>query len=212
MRFAHLAPPRLTDCTGALVAGGQAMRLGGVPKGLLQIGGEPIAVRSLQLFGRLFAATIVVGNQGETYAGLGARTIPDLFPDRGAPGGLHAALAAASTDWVFTAGCDMPFLREEPIAWLAERRAGAPAVAVVWRDQLEPLHAFWSRECLATVDRLLRHGTPSLWRIATAVGARLVPEDEWRTVDPQGRSFENVNTPEDALRLGVSFPGGDAGT
>jgi len=206
MLSAPRSPARFPDCTGALVAGGQAVRLGGVPKGLLQVGGEPIAGRALRLFERLFAESVVVANQGEAYSALGTRTVPDLLPDKGAPGGLHAALAAARTRWVFTAGCDMPFLGEEPIAWLAERRAGAPAVAVLWRDQLQPLHAFWSQECFATVDRLLRQGTPSLWRIATAVGARLVPEDEWRAVDPLGRSFENVNTPEDALRLGLALP------
>jgi molybdopterin-guanine dinucleotide biosynthesis protein A len=201
-------PPtaRFPDCTGALLAGGQAVRLGGVPKGLLRVGGEPVARRAQRLFERLFAETVIVANQGEAYSALGARTVPDLLPDRGAPGGLHAALAAARTGWVFTAGCDMPFLGEGPIAWLAERRAGARAVAVLWRDQLQPLHAFWSRECFAVVDRLLRQGTPSMWRIATAVGARLVPEAEWRTVDPLGRSFENVNTPADALRLGLTLP------
>jgi molybdopterin-guanine dinucleotide biosynthesis protein A len=206
MRSAPSPTARFPDCTGALLAGGQAVRLGGVPKGLLRVGGEPVASRALQLFERLFAGALVVSNQGEAYSSLGARTVPDLIPDKGAPGGLHAALAAAQTGWVFTAGCDMPFLGEEPITWLAQRRAGAPAVAVLWREQLQPLHAFWSRECLPTVDRLLREGTPSMWRIATAIGARLVPEEEWRAVDPLGRSFENVNTPEDALRLGLTLP------
>jgi hypothetical protein len=38
------------------------------------------------------------------------------------------------------------------------------------------------------------------------VGAKLVPEEEWRLVDPDGRAFANVNTPEDAVRLGLEFP------
>ncbi len=204
----HLLPPRFPDCTGALVAGGRAQRLGGVAKGLLRVEGEPMAGRALRLFRHLFSASLIVTSQGDAYSALGARTIPDLLPGKGAPGGLHAALTAATTDWVFAAGCDMPFLAEEPIAWLAERRAGgALAVAVVWQGRLEPLHAFWARACLPTVDRLLRAGSPSMWQLATAVGARLVPEDEWRAIDPAGRSFENVNAPEDALRLGLDFTG-----
>src|SRR5512146_1619591 len=48
---------RFPDCTGVLVAGGTASRLGGIPKGLLRIEGEPIAARSLRLFDELFAGS-----------------------------------------------------------------------------------------------------------------------------------------------------------
>ena len=198
------APTPIPDCTGALVAGGRATRLGGVAKGLLLLDGEPLAARSLQLFERLFAATLVVANDPRPYAALGAAVVPDILPGKGAPGGLHAALAGARTGWVFTAGCDMPFMEERPIRFLAGLRQAAPAVAVVWKERLEPLHAFWSRSCLPTVERMLRAGDPSMWRIATAVGARFVSEEEWRSVDPEGRSFENANTPEDLERLGLS--------
>jgi molybdopterin-guanine dinucleotide biosynthesis protein A len=42
-----------------------------------------------------------------------------------------------------------------------------------------------------------------MWKIATAVGARFVSEDEWRAIDPEGRSFENANTADDVVRLGL---------
>jgi molybdopterin-guanine dinucleotide biosynthesis protein A len=201
-----LAAPLVPDCTGVLVAGGRATRLGGIPKGLLVVDGEPIIARALRMFARLFPSSMVVANDPAPYAAFGAPVIPDLVPGKGAPGGLHAALTAATTPWVFTAGCDMPFLASEPIVWLASRRAGAPATAVVWRGRLEPLHAFWSRACLAAVERSLRHGDPSMWAIATAAGARLVTDEEWKTVDPDGRSFGNVNTPADAESLAVTLP------
>jgi molybdopterin-guanine dinucleotide biosynthesis protein A len=188
------------------VAGGQATRLGGVAKGLLRIGGEPIVARTLRLFGGLFAESLVVANDPEPYRAFGARLVPDAVPGKGAPGGLHAALRAARTPWVFTAGCDMPFLAEGPIAWLAGRR-DAPAVAVIWRGRLEPLHAFWSRDCLPTVERMLAGGSPSLWKIATACGARFLGDEDWSGVDPAGRSFENANTPADVARLGLAEPG-----
>src|SRR5689334_4177743 len=148
--------PLLPGCTGALVAGGRAIRLGGLAKGLLQLGGEPLVARALRLFDVLFEETLLVANEAAPYRRFGARIVPDAVPDKGAPGGLHAALAAARTEWVFIAACDMPFLAEGPIAALAAERAGAPAAAVMWRGRLEPLHAFWSRACLPAVDRMLR--------------------------------------------------------
>jgi molybdenum cofactor guanylyltransferase len=201
-------PPLLRGCTGVLVAGGQALRLGGFPKGLLRVEGEPILARSLRLFEALFDETLVVANDAAPYQGFGARIVPDLVEGKGAPGGLHAALAAARTEWVFTAACDMPFLAEAPIAALAAERAGAAAVAVIWRGRLEPLHAFWSRDGFATVDRLVRAGDPSMWQLATAVGARFVSEERWRAIDPEGRVFANANTPEDLVRLGLAAPQG----
>jgi molybdopterin-guanine dinucleotide biosynthesis protein A len=196
----------LPDCTGALLAGGRATRLGGTPKGLLRVGGEPIAARSIALFERLFGRVVLVANDPGPYAALGAPIVPDLLAGHGAPGGLHAALSAAATPWIFVAACDMPFLDERAIAFLAARRAGADVVVVRARGRLEPLHGFWSRACLPPLERLLREGNPSLRDVAAEVRTRVVEEAEWRTVDPALRSLENANTPEDAARLGLERP------
>jgi len=198
--------PLLGDCTGALVAGGRSTRMGGIPKGLLRVNGEPILARSVRLFGELFAATLVVSNDGAPYARFGAPVIADAVADKGAPGGLHAALTAAHTAWVFAAACDMPFLSRQAIVFLAARRTGADAVVLRTRGGLEPLHAFWSVRCLPVLDRLVRSGDPSFRDLAGQVATRFVDEAEWREADPEGRALANANTPEDAARLGLDGP------
>jgi molybdenum cofactor guanylyltransferase len=196
--------PPIPECTGALVAGGKATRMGGRPKGLLRVGGEPVAARSLRIFGELFAGAMVVADDPAPYAALGAPVVPDAIPGKGAPGGVHAALAAAPTPWVFTAACDMPFLSSRALRFLWDRRGHAPAVLIRFAGRLEPLHAFWSRACLPELERRLREGDPSLQALARVVGARVVEEEEWRRIDPLGRALENANTPEDAARLGLT--------
>ena len=198
----------IVGCTGALLAGGAATRMGGAPKGLLRLGGESLAARSVALLRSLFGRALVVANEAAPYAGLGVRVVPDAIRGRGAPGGLHAALSAATTPWVFAAGCDMPFLSGDAIRFLWERRGEAPAVLVEWERGLEGLHAFWSAACLPLVERMLREGEPSLRGLAAAAGARVVPAAEWRLVDPLGRSFENANGPDDLRRLGLARPPG----
>jgi molybdopterin-guanine dinucleotide biosynthesis protein A len=192
------------DVTGALIAGGRATRLGGLAKGLLALDGQPIAARSLRLFAETLGGALVVANDPAPWAPLGAPVVPDLIPGKGAPGGLHAALSAASTPWVFAAACDMPFLSSQAIALLCSHRGGALAVVPRWRGRLEPLHALWSRACLPALAAALEAGDPSLQELAAAVGARLVEEAAWREVDPEGRCFENANTPEDVARLGLT--------
>lgn len=198
--------PLLADATGALIAGGRAVRMGGLQKGWLCADGEPIAERTMRLYRATFAEVLIVANDPGPWERLGARVVPDAIPARGAPGGLHAALLHATTEWVFTAGCDMPFLSAAGIALLASRREGATAVVPRWDGRLEPLHAFWSRACLPSIERLLGAGEPSMQSLARSVGARIVEEEAWRAIDPAGRAFENVNTPEDAARLGLAAP------
>jgi molybdopterin-guanine dinucleotide biosynthesis protein A len=197
--------PELSGCTGVLVAGGRATRLGGVPKGLLRVNGEAIAARTLRLFARLLEASLVVANDPAPYLALGAPVIPDLLPGKGAPGGLHAALSAARTPWIVAVACDMPFVSEEGLRLLWARREGAVAVVPERGGRLEPLHALWSRAALPALDAALRAGDPSLQGFARACGARVVDEAAWREHDPAGRAFENVNTPEDAARLGLAY-------
>jgi molybdopterin-guanine dinucleotide biosynthesis protein A len=197
---------RITDCAGALLAGGRARRLGGVAKGLVRVGNEPVAARTARLLASLFEEVLLSTNDPAPYASLGLPAVPDRLPDKGAPGGLHAVLSAARAGWVFVAACDMPFVSEAGIRLLAARREGAEVVLVRWRGLREPLHAFWSRACLPIIEARLAAGDPSLQELAAAVRCTELSEDEWAAVDPEGRAFANVNTPEDAARLGAVLP------
>jgi molybdopterin-guanine dinucleotide biosynthesis protein A len=196
-------PERFPDITGALIAGGRAERMGGLAKGLLQVDGEPLAARALRFFAAHLGGALLVTNDPTPYAALGVRTIPDVLTGKGAPAGLHAALASATTPWVLTVACDMPFLSEPGLRLLASKRAGAQAVIPRWKGRLEPLHALWSRQALPIIERALSTGAPSFWKLADELGATIVDEQEWASIDPDGRAFENVNTPEDAERLGL---------
>jgi acetylornithine deacetylase/succinyl-diaminopimelate desuccinylase-like protein/molybdopterin-guanine dinucleotide biosynthesis protein A len=200
------SPSLIPDCTGVLLAGGRAERMGGLPKGLLLSGGEPLVGRSLRLLGDLFQELLIVTNDPAPYAGFGVRTVPDILAGRGAPGGLHAALGAARTGWIFLAGCDMPWLSRPGIELMARERGETGAVAVLWRGHLEPFHSFWSRRSLDEIERRLARETPSLGELARAVGVHLVGEERWSEVDPQGSAFANANTPEEAARLQLRLP------
>lgn len=192
------------EITGALIAGGRASRMGGAAKGLLSLDGQHLLARSLDLFGRLFGASLLVVNDPEPYRRFDVAQVADLIPGRGAPGGLHAALSAATTPWIFAAGCDMPFISAGGIALLAARRSGARAVVPRWDGRFEPLHALWSRDALPLVAQALVEGHLSMQRLATLVGAVVVEDEAWARIDPAGRAFENANTPEEAARLGLT--------
>lgn len=202
----------IAGATGVLLAGGRARRLGGAPKGTLRLGDETLAARTVALFRRLFSRVLLVANDPAPYTDLDVAIVADAFPGKGAPGGVHAALSGAATPWIFAAACDMPFLDEPLIRLLAGLRPGVAAVVPRFQGFLEPLHAFYSRECVAPLERLLREGNPRLQDLAGVVPARIVEQAAYAAVDPTGRSFANANTPAELAALGLApslYPAAD---
>ena len=194
------------DVTLAVVAGGQGRRLSGVPKGLLRIGEGTVLDRLLAL-APLFAEVVLVANAPEPYARFGLRTVPDAVPGKGAPGGVHAALASARTEWVLAVACDMPFVSPEAVRVLLEARTPEwDAVCFTVGGRMEPLLAVYRARLAAPWGERLRQGDPSLRELLSQGRARLLPEQALRVVDAEMRSLVNVNTPEDLLRHGLTRP------
>lgn len=199
----------IDDCTGAVLAGGQGTRLGGVRKALLTFpDGKTLIARSLGVLGGLFPQTIVIANEVAPYVLYGSPIVGDPIADRGAPGGLFGALSAAKTPWLFLAACDMPALDPRVIEAIARRREKARGAVVVTRDgRPEPLHAFWSTGILPALETLLKNGEPSFRDLLDAIPHWRIPIEELETEIPgAAKSFANVNSPEDLAAFGLSRP------
>lgn len=193
------------DVTLAILAGGRARRLGGLPKGLLVHEGRPLLAHLLGL-GSHFAETLLVTSDPAPYAGFGVRSVADLVPDRGAPGGVHAALAHAQTPWVLVVAADMPFVTAPVLQrLLAERSAGADAVGFEVDGRLEPLLACY-RSALAASWGAALADSPSLRGLWSTVRARVLLKAALLEVDPTGRAVLSVNTPEDAAAFAIGLP------
>src|SRR5881394_3509673 len=98
---------------GAILAGGEATRFGGRPKGLETIGGERILDRLARvLAAALGTPPLLVANAPEAATWRpDLRTIPDLRPGYGSLGGIYTAVVAAPAPVVCVAW-DMPFVSE----------------------------------------------------------------------------------------------------
>jgi molybdenum cofactor guanylyltransferase len=194
------------DVTLAVVAGGQGRRLSGVPKGLLRLGEGTVLERLLAL-SPLFAEVMLIANAPEPYARFGLRTVSDEVPGKGAPGGVHAALAAARTSWVLAVACDMPFVSPEAVRVLLQARAPeVDAGCFTVGGRVEPLLAVYRASLAAPWGERLKEANPSLRELLSRGRARLLPEEALRAVDAELRSLVNVNTPEDLLRHGLTLP------
>lgn len=199
----------LPDVTGAVLAGGRGTRLGGVRKAFLQKKGEPLLAHTLRLFRSMFGASLVIANEREPYERFGVPIASDPIADRGAPGGLLAALSAATTPWVFLCACDMPALDPRVVGALARRRVRdlQAVIALDASGRAEPLHAFWAADARSAVERALRDGEPSFRDLLRGLRVTTVtPEELEREAPGAAASFANVNEPADLARFGLELP------
>jgi molybdopterin-guanine dinucleotide biosynthesis protein A len=185
--------------TGMVLSGGSSYRMG-QNKAFIDVGGVPIITRILLLFNELFKETIIITNNPEPYQHLDAGLHLDLEPGLGALGGLYTGLFYASFKYVFCVACDMPFLRGPLVQFLVNQIGGSDAVVPRTSDGLQPLHAIYSKNCLAPIRTTLDQKKSKIIDFYPLVNVRIVEEEEFLSIDPLKESFTNVNTP-DELRL-----------
>ncbi len=176
----------------------------GKEKALIEIDGVPIIERVHTLFKRIFKETIIVTNHTEIYQHLDAKLYTDLIPNVGVLGGLYTGLFFSSFHYSFCAACDMPFLKESLIQYLLQRIEGHDIVVPRTEDGLQPLHAIYSKSCLAPIEKILERNQHKLTDIFPLVDAKIIDEAEFHSLDPMRESFININTPEDLLRIKTS--------
>jgi molybdopterin-guanine dinucleotide biosynthesis protein A len=184
----------------AILAGGRGKRLGGVDKGLVLIGGEPIVARQLRALAPLCEERLIVAAHPERYQDFDVRQVVDLHPGAGPLAGLEAALAASPTEQLLVFACDLPFL---DAALVTALRDAPPADAVVARlaNKAQPLAARYARSILPRVQRRLQRDKLRLLDLV----AELDPV--WLDFPAGTRALFNVNTPKDVERAEALLAG-----
>jgi molybdopterin-guanine dinucleotide biosynthesis protein A len=160
--------------TCGIFVGGRGSRMGNVAKGLLEIEGEPIVVRTARLAREQGFDVVLVGD-ATAYRALNIPELADDPPGIGPLGGLHALLAASSVSAIVVA-CDMPYLRAEDLAALATHAPEADVVAAK-RDPEGPWEALfsrWSHRSRKVVEAAIADGVRSFQRVLDRLDVRQI--------------------------------------
>jgi molybdopterin-guanine dinucleotide biosynthesis protein A len=97
----------LDQVTGYVLAGGLSTRMG-QDKALLELGGVPLIELAVQKLGAVVSKVRILGSRPEFQAH--APMVEDLYKGCGPLGGLDAALADTTSDWILILPVDMPFV------------------------------------------------------------------------------------------------------
>ena len=186
--------------TGIILAGGRSTRLGQDKRRLRLWGahGPTLLAHTVALAAACCAEVLVVLNDPEAWRDLPARLVPDAYPGAGPLGGLASGLAVLTTDKALLLACDLPLLQPALLrALLAEPLASDALVPRQHNAQIEPLIAVYHQTCLPTLTACLTHDERRMGAAVRRLAVRYLAPDWWRRFDAEGRSFLNLNRPED---------------
>jgi len=183
-------------CSVIFLAGGQSRRMG-QPKAWLEFGGRPLLTILVERMLAVFPEALVVSAPGQELPETPARVVYDESPGEGPVAGLVVGLREVTRPLAFVSSCDTPFLSAELAQHLVSRAGGFDVVVPEWEGRLHPLHAVYRATVQPLLADQLSQGRRRPVDLFERVRRLVVPEPELREVDPDGRSFLNMNTPED---------------
>ncbi len=189
--------------TGIILAGGKNSRMG-TNKAFLEIGDKSLIDRNIGLLADIFDEVIVVVANPLEYLYQKATITTDIFPDKGALGGLYTGLFYSSHKHAFVAACDMPFLNRSFIEYMATNSKRYDIVVPAPPDGLQPLCAVYSRKCLPSIRNLLALNRLQIKGFYSGCKALEISPETLASFDPDGTMFTNLNTPEDLKKMRMS--------
>jgi molybdopterin-guanine dinucleotide biosynthesis protein A len=172
---------------GLLLTGGAGRRLGQ----------DKAALFAVDLAARLAAATAPTYEIGPGRTAL--PTVPD--PGEGPLAALAAAASVLADDDAVVLACDMPFVTEALLRFLASQ----PGTAIPVVDgRMQPLCARWSAANLARAPSVVAGGGRAMRALLDdATDVTWLDEAAWSHV-ATACHFADVDTPDDLVRLGLA--------
>ena len=126
-------------------------------------------------------------------------SVPDIYPQWGALGGLHGALTACEREWAIVVACDLPFVTSDLFEFLAALAVDHEAVVPLQADgRPQPLAALYRIDpCRQRATELIEAGRRRPLDLLESVKTWWVDFAEIRNLTQAEKFFLNINTPKD---------------
>ena len=195
--------------TGIVLAGGRSSRMG-KDKALLPLPGSQAVTFVEHLASVLVACcteiVIVARDQAHAagYSLPGVRVAYDKVPDYGPLMGLYSGLSEIHTSHALVVAVDMPFVQPALLSLLLTHVQALDThtlLVPLVNNVPQVLLAVYPRSILPSIEQRLQQGRHDLRCLLEAARVQYIEEAQLREVDPQLRSFINVNTLEELREL-----------
>ena len=188
---------------GIILAGGRSTRMGR-DKAFLPLPGNAHTTFVEHLVTLLAAqcseVVLVARNheQATLYEHLGISIVTDETPDVGPLMGLYTGLQSVSTTHALVTAVDMPFVHPDMLTFLLSQPLDETSLFVPIVNKIpQVLFAVYPRAILPIIKERLQAGRRDPRSLLDVAPVRYIDEAQLRAIDPQLRSFVNMNTLED---------------
>ena len=183
-----------------VLAGGKSLRLG-YDKVLETVGNKSLLQRVISCVSLLSSDIIIVTAREEPalqsidYPKL--KIVTDIYPGKGPSGGIYTGLATSTLFYNLVVASDMPFLNQTLLRYMIQLSTNFDIVVPRVGNLVEPLHAVYTKSCLAPIEQMIKQGKLSVNKLFSLVRVRYVEAEEIERFDPKHLSFFNINTEAD---------------
>ena len=200
------------NISSIILAGGKSTRLGH-DKVLETIGNTSLLEQVISCIEPLSKSIIIVTVKERTFPQLANRpkikVVSDIFPGQGSLGGIYTGLINSDSFYNLVCAADMPFVNVTLLKYLIGMSEGYDFVLPRVNGLLEPLHAIYSKNCIAPIESILKEGKKVIIELIKHVKVRYIETEEVDKIDPGHLSFFNINTKEE-LELAKKIAAGAA--
>ena len=179
--------------TAVILAGGKSSRMGS-NKAFLKLKGKTFIELQIDLLRKMFGEIFISANIPSEFEYLNLQIFKDIHPGKGPLGGIYTSLINSSSFHTFMLACDMPFVGSELIKYLKDLTKEYDVVIPKSERGLEPLHAFYSKNCIDPIKRELEEDNLRIISFFPHVNVKIVELDSLVTSDSFNNSIKNLNT------------------
>ncbi|WP_373943329.1 molybdenum cofactor guanylyltransferase MobA [Vibrio chagasii] len=188
-----------TQTSWVILAGGQASRMGGKDKGLVELNGSPLIQYVIDKLSRQDVSITINANRNlESYQAF-APVVSDSFPDYPGPlGGIHAGLKNATTDWVGFVPCDSPQISDDLVQrFCAAVKEDSDILVAHDGEFKQPVFTLFHKRVLPKLEAFLERGDRKIILLYKECVTEYVDFSD------APNCFVNLNTPEELTQFGT---------
>lgn len=191
---------KINDVTGIILAGGKGSRYNYTDKGALDLNGKPLIRSAVDCLSTVFPTVFIVTNKPDLYRFAGVRVVEDDEEYLGSLNGILCGLRASATQLNFVAACDMPFVEERIVRFMAAYGADYDILVPEGERGLQPLFALYSKNCIPLMEDRVKRRLMKIQDLFPLLKTRIVPVEEMKKIISGPDPFFNINRPEDLQR------------
>ena len=179
--------------SAVILAGGKSSRMGSC-KAELPWGGKTLVEHQVNKISALGISDIMVSGYSRPVTG--TRFVPDIYPEKGPLGGIHACLCAANKAACFVISVDAPLFSPDEMKLLikAHLAGDSPITVAEYLGTLEPLIGVYDSSLSDAAEEILQGANTSVKHLLDQIGFAVCEfSDE--------NSVRNCNTPDEYNEL-----------